>query len=212
MTYLGEAAQIPFLHKSEIAKRAQELLDECWDGVFPVNIEAVCDYLGVSVVPVPGLVDQCHVDAFISSDFKTIYVDEGGYSSESPRYRFSLAHELGHYVLHREYFSSRVSSFEEWQGLSQGVMSGYVEYQANCFAGNLLAPEDDLLMALNDEFDGCFVRYCWDRSYGDYRRALGNVRRIFMVSEQVVMRRMRDTIYGLGDCGVMAERVRRSSR
>ena len=196
MAYSDEGGQIPYLCKAEIAKRAEELLDECWDGAFPINVEAICDYLGVAVVPVKGLVGALGVDAYISADFKTIYVEQQGYEDESYRYRFSLAHELGHLVLHREYFSSRVDGFEEWKGLVLGKMNGCVEFQANYFAGSLLAPEGELVGVMNKEFDGSFARNCWNKSHGEFRHILYEARRFFMVSEQVLARRMCDVFPG----------------
>lgn len=194
MSYLGENGQIPFFSKMEIAKRADELLDECWNGFFPIDIESVCDFLGISLFPVDGLSRKYHVEAFISANFRILYVDEDGYRNESYRYRFSVAHELGHLVLHREYFSNRVDSFEEWLGFSQ--VSGYAEFQANYFAGSLLAPEDELTNFLNREFSGSFVRNCWRVTHKEFRNKLCEAKKFFEVSDQVVARRMRDAFLG----------------
>ena len=93
MGRLDGGAQLPRLGKDEIIQRVEELLDECWDGVFPVDVEAVCDYLGVAIVPVVGLKDEFGVEAFIAADFETIYVDDAEFQEESNRYRFSVAHD-----------------------------------------------------------------------------------------------------------------------
>ena len=197
MVYLGEDGQIPFISKSEIVERAEELLSECWDGVFPIDVERICDCLGIAILPVTNLSDSFLVDAFISADFKTIYVDAEKYERESYRYRFSVAHELGHYILHREYFSSRVEDYDEWEGLSYGSANHFVEFQANYFAGCLLAPEDELTRVLNKSFGGSFARNYWSTSREKLERIMMGVRRVFRVSEQVVNRRMRDSFYGL---------------
>ena len=196
MTYLGEGSQIPFINKGEIAGRARELLNECWDGVFPVDVEKVCDYLGIAILPVAGLADSFCIDAFISADFKTIYVDAERFGQESYRYRFSVAHELGHYILHREYFSSRVWSFEEWQGMTNGGANRVAEFQANYFAGSLLAPEDELLCVLDARFGGSFTRNYFKTGRRELERAMASVRSVFKVSEQVICRRIQDTVYG----------------
>ena len=75
MVYLGEGGRIPYLSKDEIAKRAREVLDKYWDSNLPVDVEMLCDRMGVSILPVPNLAKTFYIDAFISADFKTIYVD-----------------------------------------------------------------------------------------------------------------------------------------
>lgn len=196
MVYLGEGGQIPYLGRDEIVQRAETLLDECWDGDFPIDVEAICDYLGIAIVPVQGLREELEVEAYMAVDFKTIYVDSSRYLDGGARYRFSVAHELGHYILHREFFSSRTESFEEWQGLASGYDCGYVESQANCFAGCLLAPENVLIGVLNREFDGSFARNCWNRGHEEFKNILYGVQKFFRVSEQVLARRMRDIMPG----------------
>lgn len=197
MAYLGESGQIPFMAKAEITKRVEELLDECWDGECPINIEGICDYLGIVLLPVKDLAKDFQVEAFLAADFKTILVDEYGYRRESYRYRFSVAHELGHCVLHRDYYSSRVESYEEWLGLSQSANNGYAEFQANYFAGSLLVPEEELAGMLNMKFDGSMARHYWWVGREELERIMREVREFFKVSEQVVKRRMGEMVYGL---------------
>ena len=191
---LGFASQMPYLGKDEIAERARDLLEVCWDGSFPVDVEKICDYLGVAIIPVQGLREEFEVEAFLAADFKMIYVDLSGYEKESVRYRFSVAHELGHYILHQEYYPSGIGSFEEWKFLASNF--DYVEFQANYFAASLLAPERELVGALDREFGGSFVRNCWNKSHGEFGDALKRVRKFFKVSEQVLARRMRDLMPG----------------
>ena len=197
MMCLDEGGQVPRLGKEEIARRAEELLEECWDGHFPVNVEGICDYLGIAIIPVNGLREELGVEAYMAVDFKTIYVDWSGYENEGVRYRFSVAHEVGHFILHREFFSSRMNYFEEWRGLNPGCNYNYVEWQANYFAGCLLAPENELVHILNMEYDGSFVRNCFMMGRSGLERAVDKMRRMFKVSEQVVTRRISDTVYGV---------------
>ena len=85
MIYLGKGGQIPYLAKDKITKEVDNLLEECWDGVFPVDVELLCDGLGVSIIPVPKLNRIFYIDAYVSADFRTIYVDEAEFEKESPR-------------------------------------------------------------------------------------------------------------------------------
>lgn len=212
MNYLGEenvrySGQIPYLGIDEIAQKAEELLNECWDGCFPINIEVICDYLGIAVVPVRGLSEEIGAEAYLAVDFKTIYVDLVGYKKESARYRFSVAHELGHYVLHQVYYPCELGSLEEWQCLVSNL--NYVEFQANYFAGSLLAPEEELIAALNAEFEGSFVRNCWSKEHKEFSDALSKLRKSFKISKQVLSRRMRDLMPGAEKFDEVAIELRR---
>lgn len=158
MTYLGKGGKIPYLNKTEIVRKAEEVLGKNWDGKFPIDVEVLCDRLGINIFPVPNLAKTFHIDAFISADFKTIYVDNREFESESHRYRFSVAHELGHFALHREYYPDGIDGLEEWLKISHNIVNNYAEFQANYFAGSLLVPENELIDFLNNAFSGSFVR------------------------------------------------------
>jgi hypothetical protein len=76
----------------------------------PVDIEGIVDELRMDIIPLPGLKTISRqagldADAFISSDFSSITVDQFILERRINRYRFTLAHELGHMVLHSEYYS-----------------------------------------------------------------------------------------------------------
>ena len=199
MAYLGEGGKIPYLSKNEIAKKAEEVLEECWDDTFPVDVEAICDDLGIGILPIDGLSRTFRVDAFISSNFKSIYVDSREFGRNSHRYRFSVAHELGHYVLHKKYCPENVDDLKEWFKIFRRFINNYAEFQANYFAGSLLVPEKELAQVLNEEFDGSFARNYWNASSRELGVILNKVRRHFKVSDQVIVRRMRDVFPGVGE-------------
>ena len=199
MAYLGEGGKIPYLSKNEIAKKAEEVLEECWDDTFPVDVEAICDDLGVGVLPIDGLSRTFRVDAFISSNFKSIYVDSREFERNSHRYRFSVAHELGHFILHRKYCPENVDDLREWFKVFRRFINSYAEFQANYFAGSLLVPEKELVRILNNEFDGSFVRNYWNASPSELGRILMRVRKRFRVSDDVIARRMRDAFPGVDE-------------
>ena len=48
------------------------------------------------------MLSQYSVDAFLSLDFLELHIDEEHYMSQTNRSRFTLAHEAGHYFLHKE--------------------------------------------------------------------------------------------------------------
>ena len=199
MTYLGEGGQIPYLSKRNIISEVENLLDECWDGVFPVDVEAICDNLGIGIIPIVGLSRDLGVDAFITADFKTIHVDSAEFEKDSHRYRFSIAHELGHYILHRRYCPTSAEDLGEWLDIFRKFINDYAEFQANYFAGSLLVPENELIKVLDDAFGGSFVRDYWNASSAELGKILTAVRRHFKVSDIVIARRMKDAFPGVGE-------------
>ncbi|MEX0866674.1 MAG: ImmA/IrrE family metallo-endopeptidase [Pirellulales bacterium] len=147
--------EVPFLSYQDLKLRAADVLrsSSCGDQI-PVNIELIVerDY-DIEIVPIPGLQTAYGIDAFISNDLATITVDESVLENRINRYRFSLAHELGHRVLHQGIFSKiEFASITEWKDFAVSIPAkeyGYLEYQANTFANALLVPQ----VNLQDEFD-----------------------------------------------------------
>jgi len=142
--------QIPFFNNEELKQRAQEFRSKFWDGIIPVNIEYIIEFkLGIKIIPILGLYKQCNADALIASDWQTIYVDNDNYLDDKyyNRLRFSLAHEIGHLVLHRDlYISFSIKSIEDIYNIIEkiGQEYGIIEGHANRFANFLLVPRDRL--------------------------------------------------------------------
>lgn len=59
------------------------------------------------------------------------------------RQRFTILHELGHYILHR----NKLQSFTD-EIFFRAVLKGDIEYRANEFASKLLMPEDSVRKAI----------------------------------------------------------------
>ena len=192
MIYLGKGGQIPYLAKDKIIKEVDSLLEECWDGVFPVDVELLCDGLGVGIIPVPRLSRSFYIDAYVSADFKTIYVDEAEFEKESPRYRFSVAHELGHLLLHQKYYPVGIKDMDEWLEISRKIATNNAEYQANFFAANLLVPSAEFAIVLDRYYNGDFLKNVWLASDGEREKIFNSIRRKFKVSNDVIARRIRE--------------------
>jgi hypothetical protein len=77
------------------------------------------------------------------------------------RIRFTKAHELGHYILHRQHKNSFMCSKDDmldWQGAN-------IESDADKFASYLLMPLDDFRVQVNAPVDLDLLSHCADR-YG----------------------------------------------
>jgi len=123
-----------------IRKRADEFLARHHPtGEIPVPIEEIVDLkLRMDIIPIPGLRFSHDIDGFTSSDLKAISVDDQAASNYPCRYRFTLAHELGHVVLHAPLYEEHsFSAISEWKDFVAGIPEveyGWLEYQANAFA------------------------------------------------------------------------------
>lgn len=116
----------------------------------PIPIEEIIDLrLQIDIIQIPGLKDVfaevgLDIDAFIASDFASISVDKFIQEKRNNRYRFSLAHEIGHMLLHGYLYKKfEFKTMDEWTA-AIGQMpfqdQEIVEWQADEFAGLVLVP------------------------------------------------------------------------
>ncbi|MDP3041719.1 MAG: ImmA/IrrE family metallo-endopeptidase [Candidatus Omnitrophota bacterium] len=116
----------------------------------PIPIEEIIELqMKMDIISIPGLKDSfakmgLEIDAFISSDLKSISVDRYIYENRLNRYRFSLAHEIGHKILHEYLYAQfKFNVRDQWiKVLNQIPISErqIVEWQADEFAGLILVP------------------------------------------------------------------------
>lgn len=118
-------------------KAAQEVADDYWQpGRFPVDIEAIARGMGLRIEytylreGVSGMV-RARPD-----EIPTIYVDR----DENPaRQRFTIAHELGHFVERSNQGKADFAFIDE-----RGTKYDLHEFYADEFAGNLLMPRSEI--------------------------------------------------------------------
>ena len=140
---------VSYLSDSELVSRACSFAKDNNLSSIPINIEHVIEFnYGMDIVPTPGVLDLADTDGYCSSDYTAIYVDEFIYKKRYFRYRFTLAHEIGHRVLHEPYFSKlEFSSVSEWAHVIDQIDPwdySKMEYQAYTFAGLILVPQEFL--------------------------------------------------------------------
>jgi len=140
----------PILSYDDINKRAEDLLREYKrNKILPVDIEAIAEFnLGLNIFPFPNLQQTFDIEGFISGDLNVIYVDEFIYYQRPARYRFTLAHEIGHYVFHSDLIASfHPQSVADWSKFVLGIDEetyGWLEWQAYSFAAAVLVPRVSL--------------------------------------------------------------------
>jgi hypothetical protein len=150
------AFKAPFFRYEDLRRYAEAFLAEHHPmRRIPVPIEQIVDVqLGIDIVPVPGL-GTFDTVAYISHDLTEIRVDEFVYRHRPNRYRFSLAHEVGHRELHADiYRQFAFSDVASWKHVMTNVIPleqyRYLESHANSFAGLVLAPAAELREAFFD--------------------------------------------------------------
>lgn len=137
----------PYIGINQIREVATQTRDKYWGSEIPVDIEKVLMKLNIKVIPMPDLKKLAGIDSFITSDWKSIYVDNEAYLDDHKykRVRFSMAHELGHFLLHKTIYEAlKIDSLKDYYSFCLNAPApqyGYLETQANNFAGCFLVPQ-----------------------------------------------------------------------
>ena len=149
-------AKIPIHSYEALRKKADDFLRTYNpSGTIPIPIEEIVELeFNINIIPVLALQREFKVEGFTSSDLKNIYVDEYVYTDYLNRYRFTLAHEIGHIVLHRNLYSENLfSSIAEWKEFINSMTEeehGWLEYQGYAFDGLILVPRENLIKHTNE--------------------------------------------------------------
>jgi Zn-dependent peptidase ImmA (M78 family) len=113
------------------------------------------------------------------------------------RYRFTLAHELGHLYLHRELYAElRFGTLNEWKRFQTEVDEtdyNWLEYQAYAFAGLVLVPTGHLRTQFQSAAEAAerigFGRQGEPEAFLEY--VVESLREVFQVSDAVIAKRLR---------------------
>ena len=111
--------------------------------------------LGLELIPKPRLREAGDIEALLLGDLKTIMVDRDAFMDPRAenRLRFSVAHEIGHLILHADIFSGlRHECVEAWMDFLAAIPDAeyaWIESHAYEFAGRLLVQPQILRESLN---------------------------------------------------------------
>ena len=144
---------VPWISKEKIALKALDLIENFqalaeYEVKPPIPVEDIIErYLGLRL-----LYDDLHkvfgrdVLGAVYVESKAICINERLFESSSEgRLVFTIAHEVGHWVLHRQYIEA-----QEKDGSRQIIVSkkgnskDTIEWQADYFASCLLMPEKEI--------------------------------------------------------------------
>lgn len=204
MVRLG--ARINWLGWTELRSAAWEFLAKHDpDGAIPVPIEWIVERLGIDIVPVPGLLRGRGINGFLCADQSTLYVDDWIYAHVENRYRFTLAHEIAHLVLHAEQFL-KFTRYQEWLDFHRDLPPAEIasaEWQANMLAGLILVPDATLPRIAKERFDDCAAQILrtapdFDLTSAAFWETVGHqVGQVFIVSDDTARIRLTgDELWG----------------
>lgn len=151
---------IPYIGQSYIDGRVINIFKHFKAKIKEKNeilLSPICDYLSefndIEFIYDQNLGENAHGNIILGKldlDSKIIFISNI-LEINSPRWRFTLAHELGHFLLHRKLFlnnpNSNVMDSEgtiSWESLDKSD-SSRLEWQANSFASSLLLPKITLI-------------------------------------------------------------------
>lgn len=188
----------PFFPYDKIRNHANHFLKQYHPSMeIPIPIEEIAEFqMGLDIVPVPGMLKNFDVDGFTSSDLSNIYVDEFIYSNHPGRYRFTLAHEVGHIILHKEiYLKANFRNIKEWKDFINSIPEkdhGWLESHAYSFGGLVLVPREHLIKLT--EFyinriqeENISLQENWDVAWDSIAAELA---KYFEVSPEVIEKRL----------------------
>ena len=148
--------KVPFISYDEIRIISEDFLHRhnTTDEI-PVPIDKIVEMnLSIEIIPIHELKNAFNIDGYVSNNFKTITVDQYVFENIENRYRFTLAHEIVHIILHKPIFEQLgFTNEEEWKYMITAFDTkqyGNLETQANRFAALILVPRYHLIEKYND--------------------------------------------------------------
>jgi len=192
----------PYLRRTDIWKQADELRQRLLpQGKLPVPVLDLAEFdLGLELDPRANLRRTGDIDALLLGNLKTIVVDRDAFMDQRAenRLRFSVAHEIGHLILHGQlYRDLRHANLEAWRQFIKDIPEreyGWLESHAYEFAGRFLVPPAALKGSFNEAVEiarnAGFTE--WDASGETALGFIANhICRRFGVSADVIARRLR---------------------
>lgn len=111
----------------------------------PTPIEEIAELqLNIKLNTVINLKQKFDIDGFIHSNFKEITIDDYVFNTYEERTRFTIAHEIGHSILHKNIYNKfNIKTKEEYRKFQNSIPNEdqkWLEIQAHIFAGCVLVP------------------------------------------------------------------------
>jgi Zn-dependent peptidase ImmA (M78 family) len=126
--------------RTDPEERADQILQELGVSAPPVAVEGIAKAHGIPVVYEPFSDHQDDVSGMLLREVDTVVIGINSRHSHT-RQRFTLAHELGHYYLHKGNFHLDRAVQVKFRDATSSMAVDRDEIQANAFAAALLMPK-----------------------------------------------------------------------
>lgn len=145
---------LPHLSYQKIGQIADLFLSKYHSSFsLPIPIEEIAEAkLHLKIIPQINLKKDYDIDGFLTSDLSSIFIDFNLYLKFENRTRLTIAHEIGHLILHGNFFQRlNINSLEALNNFAAQITDEdyrWLEYQAYSFAGQVLVPKKQLFQQL----------------------------------------------------------------
>ncbi len=184
---------LPRLSDGKIGEIAQKFLEKNHPTFkLPIPIEEIAESkLDIEIIPVKRLKKDYDVDGCLVSSLSRIFIDFDLYMDQENRTRFTLAHEIGHLILHYEIFHElKIKTESDLYKLTENTSNEdykWLEYQAYSFAGHVLVPSTLLVSEIKTRLT---IKSQGEVSAEDLYPIFPELIEKFNVSGEVLLRRL----------------------
>lgn len=181
-------SNISIERKKEIRKKANQFREKCNLNEYGIlNLFADCRRLGYKIIRYP-IGENAYLGFTLKKDDEFIIFTNS--SNRLSREIYTLAHEIGHCILHFENEKTYLDNNSTMLDTNDDIK----EQEANCFANCILIPEDELKRFIDLEIN-------YDKDKGLSSMDIANIMSNFSVSFEMALNR-------LEQCGVISSRER----
>lgn len=131
----------------------------------PIPVLEIAEQSGVNVVFADFRKHSQTVSGFCDFEAAKLYVNK---DDKFGRQMFTMAHELGHWILHKEFFDADPDFYKVLPRFQKPETNPY-EQEANLFAAELLAPKKLLLPVLGASVSALAGIFCTSREMMEHR-------------------------------------------
>jgi Zn-dependent peptidase ImmA (M78 family) len=172
-----------------IEQKSEKLLIDSNCYAVPVSIENCAKHLGIKIKPLE--LDEDVAGFLLLQDDKTIHI---GYNKSNPktRIRFTIAHEIGHCIMHAKDSKLFVDKTEKilYRDGNSSTGESIQEREANAFAAAILMPQKLIIQELEKHKNETNINF------------ISSLAKKFKVSDQAITIRL--TNLGLIDYNAFA--------
>lgn len=197
-----EDFRAPFLSRISVKNEVEKFVNQFGDGwEYPLDVELLAEDIGLRLKLLPDIEQRYNQLAMLSGDLKFIQIEESLFLNDRyvNRYRFSIAHELGHWYLHSNLFKKvEYRNASEWAEFLCAIPDdekGYLEIHANRFASELLVPTNLLIPKVQEQTENikAYIKLLPDANATDTIDYIApRIALEFGVSEQTMINRIKN--------------------